>query len=72
MAGDHHTFSRGGATMRVNAKILLLAAALLLAACASPVADGSRPIAQGSVTPAGPIKLSVGGYYGAAAGFTTR
>ena len=59
--------------MRVNAKVLLLAPALLLlAACATPVADGSRPIAQGSVTPSGPIKLAVGGYYGAAAGFTTR
>ena len=58
--------------MRMNAKVLLLAPALLLAACASPVADGSRPIAQGTVAPSGPIKLTVGGYYSAAAGFTTR
>jgi hypothetical protein len=72
MAGDRHAFSRGGATMRMNAKVLLLAPVLLLAACASPIADGSRPIAQGSVTPSGPIKLTVGGYYSAAAGFTTR
>ena len=58
--------------MRMNAKVLLLAPALLLAACASPMADNSRPVAQGSVAPSGPIKLTVGGYYGAAAGFTTR
>ena len=59
--------------MRMNAKVLLLAPALLLlAACASPAADGSRPIAQGSVAAPGPIKLTVGGYYSAAAGVTTR
>jgi len=58
--------------MRMNAKLLLLASALLLAACAQPFADGTRPIAQASPPPAGPIKLTVGGYYGAAAGFTTR
>jgi hypothetical protein len=58
--------------MRIYAKVLLLAPALLLAACGSPMADGSRPIAQGSVPPPGPIKLTVGGYYSAAAGFTTR
>jgi hypothetical protein len=61
-----------GATMRMNAKLLVLASALLLAACAQPLADATRPIAQASPPPAGPIKLTVGGYYGAAAGFTTR
>jgi hypothetical protein len=61
-----------GATMRMNAKLLILASALLLAACAQPFADGTRPIAQTGAPPAGPIKLTVGGYYSAAAGFTTR
>jgi len=70
-AGDRHAFSKKGATMRMNAKLLLLAAALLLAACAQPIAEGTRPIAEASAPPAGPIKLTVGGYYGAAAGFTT-
>jgi hypothetical protein len=72
MADDRHALPREGATMRMNAKVLLLAPALLLAACAAPVADSSRPVAQGSVPGSGPIKLTVGGYYSAAAGFTTR
>jgi len=50
--------------MRMNAKVLVLAAALLLAACAQPFAGGGTPTAS-------PIKLTVGGYYSAAAGFTT-
>ena len=58
--------------MRMNAKLLILASALLLAACAQPFADGTRPIAKTGAPPAGPIKLTVGGYYSAAAGFTTR
>ncbi len=52
--------------MRMNAKVLVLACALLLAACAQPSAGG----AQTGAPTAGPIKLTVGGYYGAAAGFT--
>jgi len=58
--------------MRIDAKLLLLASALLLGACAQPAADGTRPIAQASPPAAGPIKLTVGGFYGAAAGFTTK
>jgi hypothetical protein len=68
--GGRHDLSRKGAAMRMNAKLLLLAPALLLAACAQPMADGTRPIAQAGAAPSGPIKLTVGGYYSAAAGVT--
>jgi hypothetical protein len=60
--------------MRVKTKLLLLVTALLLAACTPSATTGSMsPAAQtGAVPSASPIKLSLGGFYGAAAGFTTR
>ena len=63
--------------MHMNCTFLLLASALLLAACAQsgqmPFADCTPPAAQASaLPPAGPISLTMGGSYSAAAGFTTR
>jgi hypothetical protein len=56
--------------MHMNGKFLLLAPALLLAACAQPIAEGALPAAQASAPLSDPIRLTLGGYYSAAAGFT--
>ena len=50
--------------------LLLVPALMLLSGCMQPIAGGAPAIAQASPAPAAPIKLTVGGYYSAAAGVT--